>query len=526
MKREKYNRKNRGRLSSPTGSLFTCMAVVILSLFFYGTTVINASTGTGAICHVHTGDGLSEGGCYSAELCGGNIVARTREITCGGVAKTVTQTQWCCVNGHVDNNNVGNGWYEFPHSERCNHIVGTVTYYVCEACGTEYPAMQDSCTMVTGFIAACGYEEGEEIATLYLNSNTDSWAQELTLDVNIQSKSDLVEINPPVWKWSGPDMCEEAQLGTTNKTMVIKQNGTYSVRIESMDSLSAAEACITVTNIDRTSPVVDRCDIQYENSDTEAVVTISVTEQASGLGNQSYSWDNGQSYTSSAVQKYYANGVYHVIIRDIAGNQTGYRFEITGIKKPTVSDSETESTQNDKQNTTEQDKHNTTTSIDTSARSENDLGSLSQGTSSDKLTIEVKKENDKIKDDTNDTKINKSTEIYFGLYSMEDLVLRKTSDVWGIGDVGNLITLKTALIPGTYGVGELRFASFYTDQILNEAGNYIYDENMNRVITTADTPIYEAIKEEKSLFSPLFLFSCITLLSSGAILFLYNIIRR
>lgn len=81
--------------------------------------------------------------------CGGMLAEKMFELKCSSTGYVKNANEWVCyARGHIDYNHVANGWYSFPHDERCSVIMGYQTRYVCMDCGTQYLLKQDKCTKI------------------------------------------------------------------------------------------------------------------------------------------------------------------------------------------------------------------------------------------------------------------------------------------------------------------------------------------------------------------------------------------
>lgn len=113
-------------------------------------------------------------------------------------------------------------------------------------------------------------------------------------------------------------------------TYTVATNGTY--KFTTYDTAgNTASASITVENIDKQNPVVDKITKSTEVP-VNTSVTVSVTAHDVGLGLdvKPYSWD-GTNWTDVNSTVIKSNGTYSVYVRDKSGNVISKEFEITNL---------------------------------------------------------------------------------------------------------------------------------------------------------------------------------------------------
>lgn len=280
------------------------------------------------IYHRHTGSSIAGGGCYSKIVyCNGNINSKTESITCGCTGSVISQTQWKCTAGHIENNSVGGGWYECPHSIGCGTVVGSRTYYQCATCNAIYSTNPGKCTANKGFVLQCNKDETDPLATITCVTDTDDWTTKVILSAQVSIIDPDFTLGSNPYIWNGKASAEN--------TYLVTENGNYTLELLSNENASPEKISISISNIDSIAPSIQLLTISPQGSTSDLVtVKVDATDTGgSGLAEKAYSYNGGSSWVNSCENSFSENGNYNVIVRDKAGNQTSREFTISYIVK-------------------------------------------------------------------------------------------------------------------------------------------------------------------------------------------------
>lgn len=289
---------------------------------------VKAQQHSAVVLHRHSGHAKANGGCYqNAILCKGNMNTINENVNCGAPGQIVNAQQWKCVKGHIDQNSVGNGWYDFPHGIGCNNVVGKKTYYRCATCQNTNTNNISQCNIVNGYAVSCQKGEDTILAAISGSVSHENWCQQLTANVSVNIQNDSYVLSSEPFSWNG---------GKTSQTSFsITENGTYMFTVPGNDNATAATLTFVITSIDKEAPVIGQVQLSSaEPNQTEVSVTVSASDAASGISAAGYSWDGGSTWTDQSTRTFGANGEYHIIVKDNAGNTSGQAFSITNIKLP------------------------------------------------------------------------------------------------------------------------------------------------------------------------------------------------
>ena len=344
--------------------------IFFLVAFLAAFNVLILRTGAEVITHTHEGDASTCGGCYTEPVyCGGTVSAYQIPHTCG----------WRALHGIGKHYNVGtcpscqstdyHKWdYGYNHS--CGAATcGVGSYYVCGSCGyTTYggplvsgynlltnPMLQyeyyycsnihyttgykcevcgqtydgpGTCSRITGYAPACGYEEGETIAEFNLPATDGSFTNsDVTLSL-VTGGSEAV-LSTASYLWDD---------GSTAAERTVSENGTYACDITVSDGLKNYSTHIStvVDYIDKEAPTVS---ISAEGDlstwyDGSIRLKVRAEDTGSGLPENAYSYDGGQSFVSEAVYTVSASGTYGVTVVDRAGNTASANVTVTMAVRP------------------------------------------------------------------------------------------------------------------------------------------------------------------------------------------------
>ncbi len=278
------------------GSVLLALGVV---LFFCVQDVYAAGAGTVNYYHKHTGNSQSGGGCYGKQCSG------TRE--CG----SYNLSSWENANGTYNYRcgQCGNEWTYtgYLSGARCQRMV-SYQYYECN-CGVGSSAVA---------ALSCSYPK-------------EGWTRELELtgQYEILHESCRVAEKPYIWNGTASD-CPNYH---------VTQNGTYTLGLATDENTDTSQVIsVTVDWIDANAPVIESFGAQNEGYSRETTLVVSATDSESGLSEQPYSYDGGQTWTDQSTFVVNQNGTYTVLVRDCVGNRSSAQTEITVIDRtePTV----------------------------------------------------------------------------------------------------------------------------------------------------------------------------------------------
>lgn len=282
------------------------------------------------IYHKHTGNSSSGGGCYSGIIyCNGNINTKSESIKCGCTGSVISQTQWKCTSGHIENNSVGGGWYECPHGLYCSTIVGTRTFYQCANCNTTYSSNPGKCTAMKGYNLQCNKDEVTQIAALSGSTNTDDWTTKVILSATVSILDTNFTLSSTPYIWNGTSSKES--------TYTVTSNGSYSLELAGNENTTQGKIDFTISNIDTLIPSIQSIVFSTKDSTSNSVSVkvIATDEGGSGLADNAYSFDGGNHWVNNCENSFYNNGNYTVVVKDKAGNQISESFVISNIVRPT-----------------------------------------------------------------------------------------------------------------------------------------------------------------------------------------------
>lgn len=178
--------------------------------------------------------------------------------------------------------------------------------------------------------------------------DSTDWAQSHVLTVTARDhESGLAN---EAYSWDG------GQTWTADNTLTVTENGTYKVIVrdrvgngnidgtevdpdnpggdEGKDNIEV----IVIETIDTTSPQLEQSQTPTDWTNDCVRLDVKAIDEGSGLAEQAYSWDGGQTWTTESSHTVYVNGNYSVIVRDKADNRATAHYEVTNIDKvePTV----------------------------------------------------------------------------------------------------------------------------------------------------------------------------------------------
>lgn len=340
---------------------------------------------TKAVYHKHDGNWRDGGDCYKNIRYHQHVDAcnRTCTVTVVNSAEVDAVKSHCYEKSH-------DAWFSryritVQHCDECTQITGKTTE------SREYLGACQSCHYGTGLINAqmaakqmdtfggmshtykgCGYEEGEfecytlsctkstttveryetecgleekEYGELKLENTTPEWTRgTVTLKGSFEGDAESVCGGAPGMSFYE----EESLMDSDQDTVTVNHNGSYRVALNvNEDHFDAGQAYVTleVRNIDNTAPAVDiTCvDADLWSRDKEIIVSASDVQpdgtDGSGLADEPYSYDLGETWVSDNTLKAEDEGSVDVWVRDYCGNIFKTQINVDKIDKisPTAS---------------------------------------------------------------------------------------------------------------------------------------------------------------------------------------------
>lgn len=285
----------------------------ILALFFFCFPADKAYAA--GFTHIHTGD------CYENrdELCSNHYVKDeyTYEdyhcFTCGTIRTFLQIVFWdICENSGKDGYPVYNP-------------VDIAYLQTCLVCGDHRRCNENSdprSHRVTRQVLVCGHTENDVTANVSLSLDNSDWTNgPVTISASVSSSD-------PAFGLSGaPYNFGSGATGDPN--LSVDSNGAYSVSVTDKYGRTVSES-ITVSNIDKTSPVVSLSTDRDDWSESGIRVLVNASDEGSGLSEAAYSY-NGGAFTGEASFLATSNGDMTVTVRDRAGNETTERISVTKV---------------------------------------------------------------------------------------------------------------------------------------------------------------------------------------------------
>ena len=182
--------------------------------------------------------------------------------------------------------------------------------------------------------------------TITLSQNPTTWTNgNVTITANITEKESGINIRK--WAAGSQNASYFASNGTTitSNSFTVSSNGTYTFYVKD-NAGNASVKTITISNIDKTAPVITLSQSPTTWTNSSVTITASITEKESGIntrkwasGNQnaSYFASNGTTITSNSFTVS-SNGTYTFYVKDNAGNTSVKTITISNIDKtaPTI----------------------------------------------------------------------------------------------------------------------------------------------------------------------------------------------
>ena len=315
--------------------------------------------------HVHTGNDTKEGGCYTAVYHhhdgstekGGSCYKDSHTVDYGTSLReekgfcSGTVTQWWFSDddslwhtyttcGHNCSANLC-GMYEGTVGQQCQYEIVTGYHYVCNKCGqqscngvhTEYSLTCNKIVGVTldGYAPSCGMTEKTVIGIYSIVPS-----MEAGIVNGMELKADVAgSVSVIKYQWNN---------GEVTDSITVKGNGSYTCQVTYKDGEKEYTQPLTiqVKNIDNLPPKVA---VETINGTEEITVKVNASDipasaesASSGLADEAYSWDGGNTWTSENTKTVTEAGNCEIWVRDKAGNVTKGVFYIkTDYTAPVVS---------------------------------------------------------------------------------------------------------------------------------------------------------------------------------------------
>ena len=308
------------------------------------------------VMHEHHGNETEGGECYSpvyhvhSDAC--NPTYRTEHFTCRGWRNMGNKLPiYCKYHGDQES-------WQYEITWQCNEtgeIVKTQQWTGCAPChncdpdstpwertaGPFYNCGKDESTIdsyslacsktpgetVDSYDPGCGLEEGISYGSISIINNTGWTSGNVSVSAVVESSeskmSDAVSQDCVFSKEDG------TVISGSGRNAEISENGSYKAVIASDPGYTEnGEYTLnfTVTNIDRTAPLIDSVTKDESKYCQGNLVTITASDKqpdgtaGSGSSIMKYSFDGGNTYGDSSSVEIKENGTYHLCVKDECGN--------------------------------------------------------------------------------------------------------------------------------------------------------------------------------------------------------------
>lgn len=164
--------------------------------------------------------------------------------------------------------------------------------------------------------------------TVSLSASTTDWTKG-TVEISANASDEQSGLAQDAYTWDG------GVTWTSCCTRTVSANGTYGVVVRD-NAGNTATAEIVISNIDTTPPAIE---IQKSSLewywDLESVrITVTASDDQSGLAPEAYSWDGGATWTSSSSYEMTSSGKILLKVRDLLGNESVQEIEMIRQEKP------------------------------------------------------------------------------------------------------------------------------------------------------------------------------------------------
>lgn len=248
-----------------------------------------------------------------------------RHSSCGSDNTTLTQGGNCNVCG----GNVHSYTHEYKKLT-CSKSTSTVESYKLSCGKTEGVSVES-------YALSCLLNE-QKYGSLILKNNTPEWTRDsVSLSAVLEDPEGVICADG-----FGAISFYDAEGNLTAEDtadITVTENGAVRARVTTDPAkFDSVETMLTVSNIDRTAPEIT--DLSFDDSSEWTAcntITLSGTDlqpdgsAGSGLADSAFSFDNGQTWQSSASFDARANGSYAILVRDNCGNISGTEVTIDNI---------------------------------------------------------------------------------------------------------------------------------------------------------------------------------------------------
>lgn len=161
-------------------------------------------------------------------------------------------------------------------------------------------------------------------------NKTEVTAENIVLSL---TASDDVGLPEQYVRWNGGDWKSSSDLE-------VKSNGIYEAEVRDLAG-NTVKKSITISNIDKTAPVIEAFDYSPKPWNTgNAIVKVVATDEDSGnegngLADKPYSWDRGETWVEENTFEVEDTTKVTVWVRDKAGNISEQEIEVLKEKLPT-----------------------------------------------------------------------------------------------------------------------------------------------------------------------------------------------
>ena len=278
---------------------------------------------TKANTHTHTGNSSSGGGCYTVKHtervqvgCYGSDYCDAGP--CGpdtsGKVYYVGTCPICYANISVynapANANCPNSKYEdrTTYSLGCGMSNGQVTSYSLGCNMTNQT--------ITGYSLGCGMDPETPVGCFSVSKESEDWSTNFDILLSLDNLSVAEADNP----FSVNDIPQSEESFTIN------ENGTYTICLNTLPGYSVDPIVLEISNIDDSAPRINSITPNTSSPSQSVTYTVDADDilpdgtPGSGLHSEPYSYDKGQTWTSSNTITVNQNGELEVWVRDNLGN--------------------------------------------------------------------------------------------------------------------------------------------------------------------------------------------------------------
>ncbi len=144
-----------------------------------------------------------------------------------------------------------------------------------------------------------------------IGQSTTEWTNE-SVKLTATAQDDQSGLHESAYSWNGGEWQSMEEYPVT-------ENGTYTLKVRDQTG-NESECVLTISNIDKKFPVIKSWELStVELTSGPVEVTVTATDEESGLAEQAYSLD-GKNWQEENVFTIRENGIYNIYVRDKAGN--------------------------------------------------------------------------------------------------------------------------------------------------------------------------------------------------------------